>query len=150
MQISSLFDSSPVTSSLSQQTSESTSSFAGYFLDSSGSSTGSSSSTSDGDQVDNAVQEFLDYAHETPEQRLFSNWLGSEGISEQDYKAMSPAQQQALHNKFAQQLQDKMKDSTLASLNVAIAATLSSSETTLGTSGSSLGATASTKATLLN
>ncbi len=122
MQVPSVLDNPSVASPSSQQPSEKASSFAACFL---GANSITASKSSGGDQVNEAVKEFMDYANETPEQRLFSNWLGSEGISEQDYKAMSPAQQQALHDKFAQQLQDKLKDNTLASFNVAVAASLS-------------------------
>lgn len=134
MQVSSVLDNSTVdpsssaSPSTSQQTSEKAASFASHFLKAS-SSTASGSSASTTDPVDDAVKEFMDYANETPEQRLFSNWLGSQGISEKDYKAMSPAQQQALHNKFAQQLQEKMKDNPLASANVAITANFSTPAT---------------------
>ena len=60
--------------------------------------------------------EFLRYARETPEQRLFDNWLNSQGISQAQYNALSPQQRQALHDKFEQQMRDKITGDAQAKL----------------------------------
>lgn len=60
--------------------------------------------------------EFLRYASETPEQRMFDNWLNSQGVSQDQYKALSPQQQQALHDKFEEQMRDKLTSDATAKL----------------------------------
>lgn len=63
--------------------------------------------------------EFLRYARETPEQRMFDNWLNSQGISQAQYNALSPQQQQALHAKFEEQMRDKITGDAEAKLAAA-------------------------------
>jgi hypothetical protein len=107
MQVSGVQDSSIYTTSSSQQqaaTTSSTSSFASHF----------STAASSGDDI---VQEFMKYASETPEQRMFDNWLSSQNVSEQQYDAMTPAQQQALIDKFEEQLKAHLQSQALTSLD---------------------------------
>ena len=89
------------------------SSFAASFqsaLDDTGSATSTGDNTVDGVTYNNSGEaEFMAYAHETPAQRFFDNWLSSEGISKQDYKSMSPQKQEALHEKFERQMEAKMQ-----------------------------------------
>lgn len=61
--------------------------------------------------------EFLRYASETPEQRMFDNWLSSQGISQDQYKALGVKQQQALHEKFEEQMRDKITSDAQAKLS---------------------------------
>jgi hypothetical protein len=95
-----------------QQGSNSSSSFASYFSEATGSS-------------DNAVQEFLDYAKETPVQRMFDSWLASQHISKDQYNAMTPEEKQKLVDEFKEQLKQRLKSE------------LSSSTSTAGTSTAS-------------
>jgi ABC-type transporter MlaC component len=59
---------------------------------------------------DDAVQEFLNYAKETPAQRMFDSWLGSQHITPEEFASMSPEQQQALMNKFKEQIKQKLEN----------------------------------------
>jgi hypothetical protein len=129
MQISSVLDNPSVSTPTLPQTNDTAASFAGILL-AAGGSAGSSNSLGSTDPVDDAVKEFMDYAKETPEQRMFSNWLGGQGITEKDYNAMSPAQQQSLRNKFEEQLESKLKNNAQASFNVAVASALTAPAST--------------------
>jgi hypothetical protein len=100
VQIFGVQNSSTYTSSPSQQVSQNTSSFASYLSAASGNSNDSS---------DDAVQEFMNYAKETPAQRMFDNWLGSQNITQAEYNAMTPAQKQALIEKFEVQMKQELK-----------------------------------------
>jgi hypothetical protein len=57
---------------------------------------------------EDAVHEFDAYMKETPAQQMFTNFLGSHHISQRQYDAMSPEQQQALTRQFEQQLKQQM------------------------------------------
>jgi hypothetical protein len=57
----------------------------------------------------NGVQAFMDYMKETPAQQMFTSFLGSQHISQSQYDAMTPQQQEALMQKFEQQLKLKME-----------------------------------------
>ncbi len=119
MQVSSVLDNPSAASSSSPSVEKTTSSFASHFLDAATSIGSDGSSITSADPADDAVKEFMDYAKETPEQRLFDGWLGTQGVSEKDFKAMSPAQQQDLRNKFEEQMADRMKSNALSSFNAA-------------------------------
>lgn len=97
---------SAISSTPHQNQSKSASSFGSYLA-----------AASDSD--DNAVQEFMDYAKETPAQRMFSNWLGSHNITQQQFDAMTPAQQQALVDQFKQQMEQSLDGKSLAAVNAA-------------------------------
>ena len=56
-----------------------------------------------------ATDAFKDYMSKSPEQRLRDSILQSMGLTEDDIKAMPPAQQQALGKEIAERLQEKMK-----------------------------------------
>jgi hypothetical protein len=62
----------------------------------------------------NALQEFMKYAKETPEQRMFDSWLKSQNISEQQFKAMTPEQKQKLVDQFETQSKAKLKSEMTA------------------------------------
>lgn len=87
-------DSAYVPSS-AQQTSQNATSFQSFF-------------SSASDNSNNAVQEFLDYANESPAQRLFTDWLGSQHITQQQFNAMSPQDQLKLTEKFQEQMKERL------------------------------------------
>jgi predicted amidohydrolase len=55
------------------------------------------------------VKEFMEYASETPAQRLFDTWLKSEGISKDDYNAMSAVEKQQVLDKFQEYIKAKLR-----------------------------------------
>jgi len=55
------------------------------------------------------MADFKDYMSKTPEQRLRDSILQELGITEDQLKAMPPAQQVAIGKEIAERLQDKMK-----------------------------------------
>jgi len=97
MQISGLQDNSVFPPASSPQTIQrSGSSFSGSLIDATDSSDSS------------AVQEFMAYAHETPAQRMFTNWLAGQDISQSQYDAMTAPQKEALMKKFEEQLKQDL------------------------------------------
>jgi hypothetical protein len=96
MQIYGLPSNSSYSASSSQQTEEDSSSFQNHFLDAASSN-------------DDAVQEFLEYAKETPAQRMFDSWLESQHISKAEYNSMTQEQKQKLIDEFREQMKAKMK-----------------------------------------
>ena len=54
-----------------------------------------------------AEDQFLKIAGETPQQRMFNAMLSQLGISEDDFKAMSPAEQQKVTQKIQQMIQQQ-------------------------------------------
>ena len=155
MQISSIPDTSAYSASALQSTTENNSSFASIFQQAAESLTGdgststtnsasanstssskissskiaSTASTSSSSKSDAAgeaaLEEFMHYASETPEQRLFSGWLESHGISEASYSAMSPTEQAALRQQFAVEEEQKLKEKAIATLSAATSASSS-------------------------
>lgn len=95
MQIPGIENSSTFAGAALQQTNQDTSPFQSHFTD-----------AFDGDE--NPVQEFMDYAKETPAQRLFTDWLGSQNITQAQFNAMSPKEQQKLVEKFQEQLKHRL------------------------------------------
>jgi len=57
---------------------------------------------------EDGTQQFMDYMKETPAQRMFTNFLTSHHISQSQFDAMPPKQQQALIQQFEQQLKQRM------------------------------------------
>ena len=53
-----------------------------------------------------AVSDFLNYAKETPAQRMRDAILKSMGLSEDDLKAMSPEKRKAVEDAIAQKIKD--------------------------------------------
>jgi len=92
--------------------------FSQHFLDGLGSVPSSatrgtdSSSSTDSCSVglDSAVQDFLDYAKETPAQRMFDNWLSSQNITMSQYNAMPPAEQAKLVAAYQEYIKEHMYD----------------------------------------
>src|ERR1700744_5039101 len=76
---------------------------------SSGSAKSSSSQSSQGNSI---VQQFEQYANETPAQRMFDQMLGQLGITEDQYKSMTPSQQQQVQEKIQQMIKQQVQNSS--------------------------------------
>jgi hypothetical protein len=57
---------------------------------------------------DDGTQQFMDYAKETPAQRMFDNWLEGQHISQSEYDSMTQAQKQKLIDQYQLQLKQEM------------------------------------------
>ena len=120
MDVSSILASSTDPTSAIQKQNKTTSSFESYFLNASNTDTGkvatdattkSSSQTTSGES---GLQEFMQYAKETPAQRMFDSWLKGQGVTEQQFNAMTPAEKQKLVDQFEAQTKTKMKSEMTA------------------------------------
>ncbi len=60
-------------------------------------------------QGDSVVQQFMDYAKESPMQRMRASILKSMGLTEDDLKKMSPEQQKAVEQKIEQIIKQKLE-----------------------------------------
>jgi hypothetical protein len=58
-----------------------------------------------------AAQQFQEYASMTPAQRLHAQMLAKLGLTEDQFKAMSPADQQKVNDQIAQMIKKQMGDS---------------------------------------
>jgi ABC-type transporter MlaC component len=58
-----------------------------------------------------AAQQFLAYANMTPAQRLHAEMLAKLGLTEDQFKAMSPAQQQKVEEQITDMIKKQMADS---------------------------------------
>jgi hypothetical protein len=63
-------------------------------------------------QGNSIVQQFLQYAKMTPAQRMFAQMLNKLGITEDQFKAMSPADQQRVEQKIQQMIKQQVQDSS--------------------------------------
>jgi hypothetical protein len=93
-------------------------SYAGPITSTPSTNSGSSSTPTDplagsgGASQDNSVvQQFLNYAKENPLQRMRDSIMQSMGITEQQFEAMPPAQQQAVEQKIEQLIKQKLQQS---------------------------------------
>jgi hypothetical protein len=59
-----------------------------------------------------AAQKFLEYANMTPAQRLQAEMLGQLGITEDQFKAMSPTEQQKVMDKVREMIKQQMQNSS--------------------------------------
>lgn len=76
------------------------------------SSLGAQSSTSlSAKAAKTAAQQFLAYANMTPAQRLHAEMLAKLGLTEDQFKAMPPAQQQKVEAKISDTIKQQMSDS---------------------------------------
>jgi hypothetical protein len=66
--------------------------------------------TGQSDQGNSTVQQFLEYAKMTPAQRIFADMLNQLGITEDQYKAMPPAEQQKVEQKVQQMIKDQVQN----------------------------------------
>ncbi len=62
--------------------------------------------------AETAAQKFLDYANMTPAERLQAQMLNQLGISEDQFKAMSPAEQQKVMDKIREMIKQQVQNSS--------------------------------------
>jgi len=60
---------------------------------------------------DSAVQQFLQYAKMTPAERLHAQMLAQLGLTEDQFKAMSPADQQKVEDKIREMIKRQVANS---------------------------------------
>jgi hypothetical protein len=76
------------------------------------SSLGAQSSTSlSAKAAKTAAQQFLAYANMTPAQRLHAQMLAKLGLTEDQFKAMSPADQQKVEDKIRDMIKKQLSES---------------------------------------
>jgi hypothetical protein len=73
-------------------------------------STASSSTALSADSTKTAAQQFEQYANMTPAQRLHAEMLAQLGLTEDQFKALPPAQQQKINDQIAQMIKKQMGD----------------------------------------
>jgi hypothetical protein len=69
-----------------------------------------SSTTLTAKPAETAAQQFEEYAKMTPAQRLHAEMLSQLGLTEDQFKALPPAQQQKINEKIAQMIKQQMGD----------------------------------------
>jgi hypothetical protein len=62
--------------------------------------------------AETAAQKFLDYANKTPAERLQAEMLGQLGLTEEQFKAMSPAEQQKVVDKIREMVKQQVQNSS--------------------------------------
>ena len=62
-------------------------------------------------QAQSPEQQFLQYANMTPAQRMFASMLGKLGITEDQFNAMSPADQQKIEDKIRDMIKKQLDNS---------------------------------------
>lgn len=60
-------------------------------------------------EAKSAEQNFLDTVGETPAQRMFNAMLGQLGLTEEEYQAMDPAEQQKVAQKIQEMIEQQME-----------------------------------------
>jgi hypothetical protein len=122
MEISNVQKTSADSAFVSQKDNKTSSPFASFFQDASSSGSAVSGKASSSDPGgDEALQEFMSYAKETPAQRMFDSWLQDQNITKQQYDAMTPAEKQKLMNEFEAQMKQKLHNEMGALLALAAA-----------------------------
>jgi hypothetical protein len=71
-----------------------------------------SSSTLTAKPAETAAEKFLEYADMTPAQRLHAQMLAKLGLTEDQFKAMSPADQQKVEDKIRDMIKKQIDNST--------------------------------------
>ena len=74
------------------------------------SAAGSSAAASSTGSANSVVQQFEQYAKMTPAQRLHAEMLAQLGLTEDQFKALPPAQQQKINEKIQQMIKQQMGD----------------------------------------
>src|ERR1700760_868290 len=69
---------------------------------------GASSAAQNFGSANSAVQQFEQYAKMTPAQRLHAEMLAQLGLTEDQFKALPPAQQQKINDQIAQMIKKQM------------------------------------------
>ena len=85
----------------------------GSYMPSTSSSSKSSPSpqgSSGGLPTDSVEEQFLNYARMSPGERMMASILGSMGLTEDDLKAMSPAERQKVEEKIRQLMEQKIEE----------------------------------------
>ena len=72
--------------------------------------TAASSAAQNFGSANSAVQQFEQYAKMTPAQRLHAEMLAQLGLTEDQFKALPPAQQQKINDQIAQMIKKQMGD----------------------------------------
>ena len=72
------------------------------------SSTTSSSTALNANSAKTAAQQFEQYANMTPAQRLHAEMLAQLGLTEDQFKALPPAQQQKINDQIAQMIKKQI------------------------------------------
>ena len=70
--------------------------------------TAASSAAQNFGSANSAVQQFEQYAKMTPAQRLHAEMLAQLGLTEDQFKALPPAQQQKINDQIAQMIKKQM------------------------------------------
>jgi hypothetical protein len=73
-----------------------------------------SSAGPDAGSANSVVQQFEQYAKMTPAQRLHAEMLSQLGLTEDQFKALPPAQQQKINEQIAQMIKKQMGDNNSA------------------------------------
>lgn len=63
-------------------------------------------------EAKSAEQKFLDYANMTPAERMHAQMLAELGLTEDQFKAMSPADQQKIEDKIREMIKQQVDNST--------------------------------------
>jgi hypothetical protein len=63
-------------------------------------------------EAKSAEQNFLDYAKMTPAERLHARMLAELGVTEDQFKAMSPAEQQKIEDKIREMIKQQAANSS--------------------------------------
>jgi ABC-type transporter MlaC component len=74
------------------------------------SSSGQSSTALSAGAAKTAAQQFQEYASMTPAQRLHAQMLAKLGLTEDQFKAMSPADQQKVEDKIRDMIKQQLAD----------------------------------------
>jgi len=74
------------------------------------SKSGSAAASAATTPAETAAQKFLEYANMTPAQRLQAEMLGQLGITEDQFKAMSPAEQQKVMDKIRELIKQQVQN----------------------------------------
>jgi len=69
-----------------------------------------------------AKQDFLDYAHETPEQRMEDNWLRAHGLDSKKLAAMDPKDRAKIMKEMKDDIEQSLKNQTEAKAHIDILA----------------------------
>ena len=59
-------------------------------------------------QAKTPAQQFMEYANMTPAQRMFASMLGKLGITQDQFNAMSPAEQQKIEDKIRDMIKKQL------------------------------------------
>lgn len=60
------------------------------------------------EQAEDPIQAFLNYASETPAQRMLDSWLKTQNMTIEQFNALPSEEQKAILEKFKQAMKDKM------------------------------------------